>query len=1065
MGDSAAAKQGAVSRLIQIYANRGHLIADIDPLGLTVRPVPKVLGLDYLGLTETDLDTEFLTGSRNGAIKPRLKLREIIAQLRHIYCGTIGAEFAHVSDETERLWLQDRFQVGRMHQAFPAESRQEILRHLTMAEGLERYLATRYPAQKRFSLEGGDSLIPLLEEVLQSGGASGVEDIVFGMAHRGRLNVLVNVLGKSPEALFSEFEGKYDLKQLKGSGDVKYHKGFSCDVKTPSGNVHVALAFNPSHLEVVNAVVEGSVRARQERRGDERGDKVMPVLIHGDSAFAGQGVIQETLQMSQARAFYTGGTLHLIVNNQVGFTTHDPRDTRSTLYCSDVAKMIEAPILHVNGDDPEAVVFAARFAVDYRMKFHKDVVIDLVCYRRLGHNEADEPAATQPVMYATIRRKPTTRQLYADKLVAAGVISAGDAEALVEQYRRGLDEGTPQTKNVLGLIGNKHTVDWTKYHDVDWFEEIRSGVKPALLKDLAARVTTFPEGFTLHRQVQKIVDDRRKMAAGQLMVDWGFAETLAYASLLEEGYEIRLTGQDSGRGTFFHRHAVGHDQGTGATHIPLKHLKPGQPRFRVTDSLLSEEAVLGFEYGYSITDPNCLVIWEGQFGDFANGAQVIIDQFISSGEAKWGRYCGLTLFLPHGYEGQGPEHSSARLERFLQLCAENNMQVCVPSTPAQMFHMLRRQMVRSFRKPLIVMTPKSLLRHKLSVSAFDELTKGLVPVRRERDRRTVADGRHARRVLLGQGLFRPARGTPRRRGAQRRHRAHRAALSVPCRGLRRGTRALPECARDRLVPGRAAEPGRVVPDPPPAAGFAAGQPGTAVLGPPSGRRTGYRYPANAFDGAARPRCRGDHRLHAGTVLARNPTSARQGQQQEEVMSTIEVRVPQLPESVADATLVAWRKQPGDAVNRDENLVDLETDKVVLEVPAPVSGVLKEIKVQNGTTVTGGQILAVIDEGAVAPAAPVATGEVGRRPGEVAASPAAAGEAKKDSDKLAPSVRRLVEEHKLAPADIAGSGRDGRITKGDVLTHLADKSVAPAAAPAPAAATRPAAAPARVAARR
>jgi 2-oxoglutarate dehydrogenase E1 component len=724
-GDSQAAKQGAVSRLIQIYANRGHLVADIDPLGLTLRPEPKVLGLEYLGLAEADLDTEFLTGSRHEAIKPRLKLRDIITQLRQIYCGTIGAEFAHVSDETERLWLQERFQIGRLHHAFPAESRKEILRHLTMAEGLERYLATRYPAQKRFSLEGGDSLIPLLEEVIQCGGSHGIEDIVFGMAHRGRLNVLVNVLGKSPEALFSEFEGKYDLQKLKGSGDVKYHKGFSCDVKTPAGNVHVALAFNPSHLEVVNAVVEGSVRARQERRGDANGDQVMPVLMHGDAAFAGQGVIQETLQMSQARAFYTGGTLHVIINNQVGFTTHDPRDTRSTLYCSDVAKMIEAPILHVNGDDPEAVVFAARFALEYRRKFHKDVVIDLVCYRRLGHNEADEPAATQPVMYATIRKKPTTRQLYAEKLSAEGVIQPGEADALVDDYRRGLDEGTPQTKNVLGLIGNKHTVDWTKYHDVDWNDEVHTGVKPALLADLAARVTRFPEGFTLHRQVQKIVDDRRRMASGQAMVDWGFAETLAYASLLEEGYEIRLTGQDSGRGTFFHRHAVGHDQATGATHVPLKHLKPGQPRFRVTDSLLSEEAVLGFEYGYAITDPNCLVIWEGQFGDFANGAQVIIDQFISSGEAKWGRLCGLTLFLPHGYEGQGPEHSSARLERFLQLCAENNLQVCVPSTPAQMFHMLRRQMLRAFRKPLIVMTPKSLLRHKLSVSSFDELTTGM----------------------------------------------------------------------------------------------------------------------------------------------------------------------------------------------------------------------------------------------------------------------------------------------------------------------------------------------------
>jgi 2-oxoglutarate dehydrogenase E1 component len=724
VADNMAAKQGAVSRLIQVYANRGHLVANIDPLGLAVRPVPKVLGLDYFGLTEKDLDTEFYTGSRNEVIKPRLKLRDIIAQLKHIYCGTIGAEFAHVSDENERLWLQSRFQVGRMQQHFPSEARKEILWHLTMAEGLERYLATRYPAQKRFSLEGGDSLIPLLEQIIQAGGGNGIEDLMVGMAHRGRLNVLVNVLGKSPEALFSEFEGKYDLAKLKGSGDVKYHKGFSCDVRTSAGNMHVSLAFNPSHLEVVNPVVEGSVRARQERRGDARGDKVMPVLIHGDAAFAGQGVIQETLQMSQARAFYTGGTLHLIVNNQVGFTTHDPRDTRSTLYCSDVAKMIEAPILHVNGDDPEAVVFAARFAVDYRMKFHKDVVIDLVCYRRLGHNEADEPAATQPVMYAKIRQMPTTRQLYARKLIDEGVVLQGEVEAMVERYRQGLDAGQPQAANVIGLIGNKYTVDWSKFHDVDWSEEIRTGVDLALLKDLGARVTSFPQGFTLQRQVQKIVDDRRKMTAGEQMLDWGFAETLAYATLLDAGYEVRLTGQDSGRGTFFHRHAVGHDQSTGVTYVPLKHLKPGQPRFRVTDSLLSEEAVLGFEYGYSITDPNCLVIWEGQFGDFANGAQVIIDQFISSGEAKWGRYCGLTLFLPHGYEGQGPEHSSARLERFLQLCAENNMSVCVPSTPAQMFHMLRRQMLRPFRKPLVVMTPKSLLRHKLSVSALEELARG-----------------------------------------------------------------------------------------------------------------------------------------------------------------------------------------------------------------------------------------------------------------------------------------------------------------------------------------------------
>jgi 2-oxoglutarate dehydrogenase E1 component len=719
-----AVKQGAVSRLIQIYLNRGHLIANLDPLGLAVRPVPRVLGLDYLSLTEADLDTEFHTGSRNDAIKPRLKLRDIVSQLQQIYCGTIGAEFAHVSDETERLWLQDRFQVGRVRQHFSPEERRNILWGLTMAEGLERYLATKYPAQKRFSLEGGDSLIPLLDDLIQASGTHGVEDIVVGMAHRGRLNVLVNVLGKEPSVLFSEFEGNYDLRKLKGSGDVKYHKGFSCDVRTPAGNVHVALAFNPSHLEVANPVVEGSVRARQERRGDEQGDKVMAVLLHGDSAFGGQGVVTETLQFSQVRAFSTGGTLHIVINNQVGFTTSEPRDLRSTLYCSDVAKMIEAPILHVNGDDPEAVVFATRFAVEYRMKFHKDIVIDLVCYRRLGHNEADEPAATQPVMYAKIRSMPTTRKLYADRLVADGVIVPADADAMAEQYRQGLDDHKPQARNVLGLIGNKYTVDWSKFHDVDWTEEIRTGVGLEVLRELGTRATTYPAGFRLHRQVQRIVEDRQRMAAGELTVDWGFAETLAYASLLDEGYEVRLTGQDSGRGTFFHRHAVGHDQATGATYVPLQHLKAGQPRFRVTDSLLSEEAVLGFEYGYSTTDPHCLVIWEGQFGDFANGAQVIIDQFISSGEAKWGRVCGLTLFLPHGYEGQGPEHSSARLERFLQLCAENNMSVCVPSTPAQMFHMLRRQMLRSFRKPLIVMTPKSLLRHKLSVSPLEDLSRG-----------------------------------------------------------------------------------------------------------------------------------------------------------------------------------------------------------------------------------------------------------------------------------------------------------------------------------------------------
>jgi 2-oxoglutarate dehydrogenase E1 component len=719
--DGASAKQGAVSRLIQVYMNRGHLIANLDPLGLQERAKPYVLDLQYFGLSDADLETEFFTGSRNDAIPERTKLKNILADLKFIYTDTIGAEFAHVSDTEERLWLQDGFQVARMQNRFSADEKKNILWQLTAAEGLERYLHTKYVGQKRFSLEGGDSLIPLLDEMVQHGGKAGVEETIIGMAHRGRLNVLVNLLGKSPKDLFSEFEGQYDLAKLRGSGDVKYHKGYSADLKTGSANVHVALAFNPSHLEVVDPVVEGSARARQERRADTLGDKVLPVLIHGDAAFAGQGVVMETLQLSQARGFYTGGTVHIIINNQVGFTISDPRDARSTLYCSDVAKMIEAPILHVNADDPEAVCFVIRFALDYRMRFHKDVVIDLVCYRRHGHNEADEPAATQPLMYQIIRKKPTVRQLYADKLTQEGVLTAADASAMMEQYRSGLDEGKPQARAALGLIGNRYTVDWSEYLGADW-APVKTGVDMTRLRALGKAITTYPTDWTLHPRVLAIMQAREKMIHGDLALDWGCAENLAYASLVQEGYPVRLTGQDSGRGTFFHRHAVLHDQLTGRSYIPLQHIATNQPKFTVIDSVLSEEAVMGFEYGFSTTEPHCLTIWEGQFGDFGNGAQVIIDQFISSGEAKWGRLCGLTLFLPHGYEGQGAEHSSARLERFLQLCAEYNMQVCVPSTPAQMFHMLRRQMLRALRKPLIIMTPKSLLRHPLSVSRLEELS-------------------------------------------------------------------------------------------------------------------------------------------------------------------------------------------------------------------------------------------------------------------------------------------------------------------------------------------------------
>jgi 2-oxoglutarate dehydrogenase E1 component len=653
-----------------------------------------------------------------------MTLAEILANLERIYAGTIGAEFAHVSDSEERLWLQDRFQAARIRDRFSLEERRNILWQLTSAEGLERYLHTKYVGQRRFSLEGADALIPLLDDLIQRCGGAQVEELVIGMAHRGRLNVLVNVLGKSPSEIFSEFEGKYDLAHVQGSGDVKYHKGFSADLRTQAGNVHVVLAFNPSHLEVVNAVVEGSVRARQERRGDARGERVVPVLIHGDAAFAGQGVVMETLQLSQARGFYTGGTLHLVVNNQVGFTMSDPRDARSTMYCSDVAKMLEAPILHVNADDPEAVLLVGRLALEYRMKFMKDVVIDLVCYRRHGHNEADEPAATQPGMYRVIRQHPTARKLYAEQLAGEGAASAADANEMIERYRQGLDQGRPQARASLGMIGNKFTVDWSKYRQVDWNDRVTTSLEPQRLQALGERLVRTPPNFTVHPRVAQVLANRAKMLNGELPVDWGWAETLAYGALLQDGFSVRLTGQDSGRGTFFHRHAVLHDQSTDATYVPLQHIAEHQPRFEVIDSVLSEEAVLGFEYGYSTTEPNCLTLWEAQYGDFANGAQVIIDQFISSGEAKWGRMCGLVLMLPHGYEGAGPEHSSARLERFLQLCAEQNLQVCVPSTPAQMFHMLRRQMLRAFRKPLVVMTPKSLLRHELSVSAASDLTRG-----------------------------------------------------------------------------------------------------------------------------------------------------------------------------------------------------------------------------------------------------------------------------------------------------------------------------------------------------
>jgi 2-oxoglutarate dehydrogenase E1 component len=717
-------KQAAVSRLIQVYSLRGHQIADLDPLRLWDRPTPAVLKSDYLGLTEEDLDKKFYPGGLAGSGKTQMPLREIMALLKQIYCGKLAVEFAHISRARERLWLRERFEDCMARWRMPAEEQTAILRSLTRAEGIERYLNTRYVGQKRFSLEGGETLIPMLDELIQRAGERGIHEIVIGMAHRGRLNVLVNVLGKSPQDLFSEFEGDYDLASLKGSGDVKYHMGFSADLRTPGNNVHVALAFNPSHLEIVNPVVEGSVRARQDRRGDTDGVEVMPVLIHGDAAVAGQGVVAETLQLSQTHAFYTGGTVHIIVNNQIGFTMSDVEDSRSTTYCSDIAKMVEAPVFHVNGDDPEAAVAAIRLALRYRQAFHKDVFIDLVCYRRLGHNEADEPAATQPVMYASIKRHPTVLKLYADKLMKANVATADDVRSMADGYRQTLDDGRSTNEAALGMIGNQFTADWSRYQQDALGNPVHTAVAADEVARLAESIVRLPEGFELNPRVRKVMDDRVRMAKGELPIDWGFAESLAYATLLAQNYHVRLIGQDSRRGTFFHRHAALVNAHDAKRYVPLEHIVDDPRAFTVTDSLLSEEAVLGFEYGYSTTSPDSLVIWEAQFGDFANGAQVVIDQFISSGEAKWGRLSALTLFLPHGYEGQGPEHSSARLERFLQLCAEHNMQVVVPSTPAQMFHLIRRQMVRPLRKPLIVFTPKSLLRHPASSSELAELSRG-----------------------------------------------------------------------------------------------------------------------------------------------------------------------------------------------------------------------------------------------------------------------------------------------------------------------------------------------------
>jgi len=717
-------KRTAAQQLIAAYRNVGASWADLDPLKRTERPNIPELEPSFYGFADADFETVFDV-SNTFFGKDKMSLRELLNALRETYCGSIGAEYMYLTDQTQKRWWQQKIESVRSKPQFDVQQKKHILDRLTAAEGLERFLHTKYVGQKRFSLEGGESFIAAMDVLIQQAGARGVQEIVIGMAHRGRLNVLVNTLGKMPADLFAEFD--HTAPEELPAGDVKYHQGFSSDVTTLGGPVHLSLAFNPSHLEIVNPVVEGSVRARMDRRADPTGRQVLPVLVHGDAAFAGQGVNQETLALAQTRGYTTAGTVHIIINNQIGFTTSDPRDLRSTLYCTDIVKGVEAPVMHVNGDDPEAVVMAMQWALDYRMEFRKDVVLDIICFRKLGHNEQDTPALTQPLMYKKIAQHPGTRRLYADKLAAQG-LGADLGDQMVKTYRAAMDIGRHTVDPVLTNFKSKYAVDWSPFLGKKWTDACDTAIPMAEWKRLAEKITTIPAAITPHPLVKKVYDDRAAMGRGDLAVDWGMGEHMAFASLVASGYAVRLSGEDCGRGTFTHRHAVIHDQNrekwdTG-TYIPLQNVAESQASFTVIDSILSEEAVLGFEYGYASNDPNTLVIWEAQFGDFANGAQVVIDQFIASGEVKWGRVNGITLMLPHGYEGQGPEHSSARVERFMQLAADTNMQLVQPTTASQIFHVLRRQMVRSLRKPLIIFTPKSLLRHKDAASPLTEFTRG-----------------------------------------------------------------------------------------------------------------------------------------------------------------------------------------------------------------------------------------------------------------------------------------------------------------------------------------------------
>ena len=755
ISDSADSEMGrkrvAVQQLIAAYRNVGNRWANTDPLKRTERQDIPELDPAFYGFTDGDMDIVFNT-SNTFFGRAEMSLRDLLQALRETYCGTIGAEYMFITDQKIKKWWQEKLESIRSKPSFNVDKKRQILDRITAAEGLERYLQAKYVGQKRFSLEGGESFIACMDELIHEAGAKGVQEIVIGMAHRGRLNVLINTLGKMPKDLFAEFEHKGP--ETLPAGDVKYHQGFSSDISTPTGPVHVSLSFNPSHLEIVNPVVEGSARARMDRRGDVLGQQVLPVLVHGDAAIAGQGVMQETLAMAEVRGYSTGGTVHIVINNQIGFTTSDPRDLRSSLYCTDIMKIIDAPVLHVNGDDPEAVVLATQLAIEFRTQFHKDVAIDIVCFRKLGHNEQDTPSMTQPLMYKIIAAHPGTRKLYGDKLEAEGTLPVGTGDQMVKDYRAAMDAGKQTSDPVLSNYKGKFSVDWSPFLNKKWTDEADTAIPLTEWKRLAERVSTAREGFKVHPLVEKVLNDRAAMGRGETNVDWGMGEHMAFASLVASGYPVRLSGEDSGRGTFTHRHAVLHNQNrekwdTGV-YIPLRHIAKDQAPFLVIDSILSEEAVLGFEYGYASAEPNTLTIWEAQFGDFANGAQVVIDQFIASGEVKWGRANGLVMMLPHGYEGQGPEHSSARLERFMQLCADTNMQVIQPTTASQIFHVLRRQMIRQFRKPLILMTPKSLLRNKEAASPLSEFTKGgFQTVLGERD--DTIDAKQVTRLIMCSG--------------------------------------------------------------------------------------------------------------------------------------------------------------------------------------------------------------------------------------------------------------------------------------------------------------------------